>query len=261
MKTGKSESVMKFLAAYALDYPPAFVGKAAEVEAKAGETPLRGMDTVEKWKGKDGISGLCKKLEDQLPHEVEEIQGEINVALGGSPSLHNVCTTLLLQAQVLCQKAFGSPQGLHDYLISSMVGTGELAGETKKKAESDAWRLTLKNFERYWKEVGATHVGARSAHVISDANERASVYMWAALRAYDKAREFDVAAYRNHPSFAADMNMHLFQNRAATHEVEALQARLRLKEADLVRHGKELGTLRSELSKVHEAVKKLQNKK
>ena len=129
----------------------------------------------------------------------------------------------LLQAAWNSWKHFGdSIEGFYSFLVNSKYGD-----VIPSAAESAiCWDMVLKLCRRFFQDLHSVRVVASSASQLPKGPIRTGTYLWASLQAYRITAEYEECNYYQHPSFHADLQLHMYKTYVQRGDLLSLKTRL-----------------------------------
>jgi len=159
------------------------------------------------------------------------------------------------QAAALAQGMHQASYTCYNRMATSMDSFNIELKSVPGASVAESWSLVCKCVRGFVKDCYDLRFGAKMAMVLSDKSERCARYVWAAVQTHGVMQEYIRLNFREHPTMAAKINLHVYHQRLLLTVVEKLKTRVQNLEKANTALSRSLDTLQGRLGSLEKKVK------
>ncbi len=200
-KVGLGEHKARHVASFKITYPTVF-GYVKDGSANA-KHHLPAVKSFKEWNSFDAESGIKSFIMNGMEDLKLQLYQDISTYFGDQ----------FYDARVLANDMHSKSQVFIAELSNWMDAFYQELLTTSEATEDEAWELVSACVKKVFEELRRVRASAANATSEVDAGTKCSTIMWAVIQAHRVMKDFLDMRFRNHPSIALVIILHVFKTR------------------------------------------------
>lgn len=211
-----SESEARMVASFRITLPTVF-GQVKEGTTSKHHLPA--VKTYAAWNSNDNASGAKYYIISGLDDKRISLMFDFDTLLEGFPTAKSLASDLHFAAHSFVTEMCSWVDAFYLELISTADASPE-----------EAWELLSACVKKIFEELRRPRASAANAASERDGPSKCAKYLWAIIQAHQVMKSFTDQRFRNHPSIAPVINVHVFKTRVTKALFDKLAARMKVLE-------------------------------